>query len=77
MPMPPAAASVSRRRKPCHRVRSWSSISICRRYGLYWSDMNVCKRGTVVIGRDGEVRWSEVREPSNAMDFDAVLAHLA
>ena len=53
----------------------------CKSYGLYWPDMNVSTRGTVVIAQDptgvGRVKWSQAREPSNAMDFDEVMAQLA
>ncbi|MEL7471996.1 MAG: redoxin domain-containing protein [Planctomycetota bacterium] len=51
---------------------------VCRAYGLFWDDLNVSKRGTVVIGKDASgaarVEWIQAREPGNAMDFDAVLA---
>jgi peroxiredoxin len=54
---------------------------VCRAYGLYWEDLNVSKRGTVVIGRSpdgrGRVKWVQTREPSKAMNFDEVLASLA
>jgi len=53
----------------------------CKAYGLYWADMSVATRGTIVIGQSddgvGTVKWSESREPGNAMDFDAVMAKLA
>ncbi len=51
---------------------------VCRAYGLYWADMNVAHRGTVVVEKVGgqlKVKWSEAREPGQAMDFDGVLAH--
>jgi len=51
---------------------------VCKAYGLYWEDLNVSKRGTVVIGKDAggvpRVRWIQAREPGEAMDFDTVLA---
>ncbi|MEO0484096.1 MAG: redoxin domain-containing protein [Planctomycetota bacterium] len=51
--------------------------SVCKAFGLYWDDLNVSKRGTVVIGKDSggtpRVRWIQAREPGDAMDFDAVL----
>ncbi len=54
---------------------------VCKAYGLYWDDLNVSKRGTVVITKNdaGEptVKWSQAREPGNAMDFGEVLAQLA
>lgn len=54
---------------------------VCKAYGLYWADLNVSTRGTVVIGQSddgvGTVKWVEARKPSDAMDFDAVLAQLS
>jgi peroxiredoxin len=51
---------------------------VCRAYGLYWADLNVANRGTVIIGKaadgKGKVKWVESREPKNAMDWNAVLA---
>lgn len=52
--------------------------AVCKGYGLYWSDLNVASRGTVVVRRDDagvlRVVWSQSRQPGDAMDFDAVLA---
>ncbi|MBL8764794.1 MAG: redoxin domain-containing protein [Phycisphaerae bacterium] len=48
--------------------------AVCRAYGLYWPDLNVAWRGTVVVGRDGLVRWSQKREIKSAMNLDEVLA---
>lgn len=50
---------------------------VCRAYGLYWADLNVASRGTVVVGADGRVKWSQSREPGNAMDLDELLSALA
>jgi peroxiredoxin len=51
---------------------------VCKAYGLFWADLNVSSRGTVVIGQDasgqGRVKWMQAREPSKAMNFDEVLA---
>jgi peroxiredoxin len=51
---------------------------VCRAYGLYWPELNVSARGTVVIGQDpsgqGRVKWVQAREPGKAMDFNEVLA---
>jgi peroxiredoxin len=47
---------------------------VCKAYGLYWPDLNISQRGTIVIGQDGKVRWSQAREPSKAMTWDEVLA---
>jgi peroxiredoxin len=47
---------------------------VCKGYGLYWADLNVSGRGTVVIERGGRVRWAQAREPGKAMTWDEVLA---
>lgn len=47
---------------------------VCKAYGLFWADLNVASRGTVVIGSDGKVKWAQSREPSNAFDPETVLA---
>jgi len=51
---------------------------VCKAYGLYWADLNVSSRGTVVIAKDpsghGKVKWVQSREPGKAMNFDEVLA---
>ncbi len=55
--------------------------TVCKAYGLYWSELNVAQRGTVVIGQSddgvGTVRWSQAREPGVAMNMDEVLAAMA
>ncbi|MBX3357873.1 MAG: redoxin domain-containing protein [Phycisphaeraceae bacterium] len=54
---------------------------VCKAYGLYWPDLNVAWRGTVVIGKSadgvGRVKWSQKREIPAAMNFDEVLQHLS
>lgn len=61
-----------------HRLLADMHRAVCKGYGLYWADLNVAQRGTVIVekGQDGAptVTWSEAREPGQAMDFDAVLA---
>ena len=53
---------------------------VCKAYGLYWPDLNVSSRGTVVIGKDpsglGTVKWVQAREPGKAMNWEEVLATL-
>lgn len=53
---------------------------VCKAYGLYWPDLNVSSRGTVVIGQDasgeGRVKWVQSREPGKAMNFEEVIAAL-
>ena len=55
--------------------------SVCQDYGLYWAELNVAQRGTIVIGQSddgvGSVKWSQAREPGKAMDLDEVLAAMA
>lgn len=54
--------------------------SVCKDYGLYWPKLNVASRGTVVVSASDAgpvVKWSQSREPSDAMDLNAVLAQLA
>lgn len=54
--------------------------AVCRAYGLYWPELNVARRGTVVIKPDAggtpRVAWVQAREPANAMNVDEVLAAL-
>lgn len=53
---------------------------VCKQYGLFWKDLNVSQRGTVVIGKSadgkGKIKWTQSREPGKAMNFDEVLAWL-
>ncbi len=63
-----------------HTLLSDIHRKVCKQYGLYWADLNVSQRGTVVIGQDdsgnGTVKWSQSREPGNAMTWDEILAHV-
>ncbi|MDX2018083.1 MAG: redoxin domain-containing protein [Planctomycetota bacterium] len=51
---------------------------VCRAYGLYWPELNVSSRGTVIIGKSetgqGKVKWVQSRQPGNAMNFEEVIA---
>jgi peroxiredoxin len=55
--------------------------AVCKAYGLYWADLNVSQRGTVVIGKSadgkGRVKWVQARQPGNAMDWETVVAQIA
>lgn len=55
--------------------------SVCKAYGLYWAELNISSRGTVVIGKSadgkGRVKWVQARQPGDAMKWDEVLATLA
>lgn len=54
---------------------------VCKAYGLFWPELNVSQRGTVVIGKaadgNGKVKWAEGREPGKAMKWDEVMSWLA
>lgn len=53
---------------------------VCKAYGLYWPDLNVSTRGTVIVekGPDGKprVKWAQSREIPQALKADEVLAAL-
>lgn len=61
-----------------HTLLSDLHRSVCKAYGLYWADMNVANRGTVVIGKSadgkGKVKFVQARPPSQAMKWEDVLA---
>lgn len=48
--------------------------AVCKAYGVYWADLNISGRATVVIDPSGKVKWAQKREPKNAMNFEEVLA---
>lgn len=54
---------------------------VCKAYGLFWKDLNVSSRGTIVIGKSadgkGRVKWAQGREPGKAMNWEEVLTWLA
>ncbi|MFI4897280.1 MAG: hypothetical protein ACIARR_05595, partial [Phycisphaerales bacterium JB059] len=64
-----------------HTLLSDIHRRVCKAYGLYWPEMNVSSRGTVIVTRgEGDepvVRWAQSREVGEAMDLDEVLGHLA
>ena len=49
---------------------------VCKAYGLYFPDLNVASRGTVIVGPDGAVKWSQARELGAGMDHNELLAQL-
>ncbi|QOJ01599.1 MAG: redoxin domain-containing protein [Phycisphaeraceae bacterium] len=61
-----------------HTLLSDIHRHVCKAYGLYWADLNVSQRGTVVIGKSadgkGKVKWVQARPPSEAMDFEIILS---
>jgi peroxiredoxin len=64
-----------------HRLLADMHRQVCRAYGLYWPELNVSKRGTVVIAQSadgvGRVKWSQGREPGQAMSMDEVLTYVS
>lgn len=60
-----------------HTLLSDMHRNVCKAYGLYWADLNIAWRGTVVIGRDGKVKWAQKRDIPQAMVLDEILAALS
>ena len=50
---------------------------VSKAFGLYWPDLNVSWRGTVLIGPDRKVLWSQKREIKDAFSLDQLLAAMA
>jgi len=63
-----------------HTMLSDLHRTVCRAYGLYWHEMNVAQRGTVIVGRGDDggpvVKWAQAREPGAGMNTDEVFAGL-
>lgn len=61
-----------------HTLLSDLHREVVKAYGLYWTDLNVANRGTVVVGQDssgvGRVKFVQAREPGKAMNWDEVLS---
>jgi peroxiredoxin len=53
---------------------------VCKGFGLYWADLNVANRGTVVIKQSadgkGKVSFVQARPPGQAMAWTDVLAQV-
>jgi mycoredoxin-dependent peroxiredoxin len=60
-----------------HAILSDLHRTACKAYGLYWSDLNVANRGTVVIGQSGDgkgkIKHIDARPPGQAMDWEMVV----
>jgi peroxiredoxin len=69
-----ALAAWGQREGYTHTMLSDMHRHVVKGYGLYWPELNVAWRGTVVIGRDGRVKWSQKREIPQAMKLDELLA---
>lgn len=64
-----------------HTLLSDQHRAVTKSLGMYWPEMNTNKRGTIVIPKSADgvakVKWSEAREPGNAMKWEEVLARIA
>lgn len=63
-----------------HTMLSDLHRQVCKAMGIYWADMNVAGRGTVIVTSSGgglKVKWAQQREIKNAMSWDEVLAAVA
>lgn len=53
---------------------------VCKAYGFYWPDLNISKRGTVVIGQSddgiGKVKAVQTRDIPQALTSDELLSAL-
>jgi peroxiredoxin len=53
---------------------------VCKGFGLYWADLNVSSRGTVVIKQSadgkGKVSFVQARPPGQAMAWNDILAQV-
>lgn len=63
-----------------HTILSDLKREVVRAYGLFWEDMNVAQRGTVVVARNpdgkGKVKFVDARPPSQAMKWESILGTL-
>ncbi len=50
---------------------------VSKAYGLYWPEMNLCSRGTLIVGGDpsgkGKIRFAQIRLIKEAMDIEEIL----
>ena len=64
-----------------HTLLSDLHRRVCQSLGIYWPDMNVSGRGTVIVGKsaDGKLRvkWAQKREIGAGMKWEEVLAAVA
>jgi peroxiredoxin len=55
--------------------------AVCKAYGFYWPDLNISKRGTVVIGQSddgkGKVKAVQSRDIPQALTSDELLEALS
>lgn len=51
--------------------------AVCRAYGIYFAPLNVSGRATIIIAKDGKVKWAQARELKDAMKAEDVLAAIS
>lgn len=51
--------------------------SVCKAYGFFFPDLNVSSRGTVVIGKDGKVKWVQARELKDAFKLEDLIGGIS
>lgn len=56
-----------------HKLLSDIHRSVSKAYGLYWPEMNISHRGTIIIGASGKVCFTQIRPFGETMDMDYVL----
>jgi alkyl hydroperoxide reductase subunit AhpC len=49
---------------------------VVKRYGVYWPELNACRRATFVIDREGTIRFVERYGKGELPDPDRVLAEV-
>ncbi len=50
--------------------------TVCKAYGLYFSDLNCSKRATVIVDKEGKVAYAKVQEIKTARDDQEILEAL-
>jgi len=60
-----------------HTLLSDMHRHVCKAYGLYWPDMNIASRGTVIVAANGTVKWAQKRDIPNAFSLEQVLEAMA
>ncbi|TVQ81007.1 MAG: peroxiredoxin [Phycisphaeraceae bacterium] len=51
--------------------------SVSKAYGFFFPDLNVSSRGTVVIGKDGKVKWVQARELKDAFKLEDLIGGIS
>lgn len=74
---PPSLAEWKKQLGLTQTLLSDNFRQVSKAYGLYWPEHNVSWRGTVIIGKDGKVKWSQKREIKQAFSPQELLAHLS